>query len=487
MAGQRKIVPTEQAFEDASIRRLIDTRRKAALMVKKNAQETHITSVKVHRMQDTGLHLTMMLVTCVIAYIVGNERALKSKWANAMHWYAGEPVKGATASEVGGKKLYGFMRGPRPKGRIHFSMQCCASSATYPALDGVMGFLGICPTIPRPAAIFLLTFVNVYFNDVTGVHYSGSAEQLGRANLGVWLSNWSKWQDKKNPFAFMYTSYVAFQNSLARREAVKSVDKDTGTVTVDPTSMLSALYQGGLCHMCGTLFDDNTDVQTAWFHLLGSRAVYYRTCQAERAAKAMQDASTAMMASSAGLSIGYMAFMANGGTTLVTSAMANSFQGISVGSMLWGATFGGGQVATGGALTTTGAADFGDVELTSFASTGAEAASSAAEAAAAGGAEAAAAGATGAAAETASTLGMVSMVNCWNPGGWFLLVAALVATVAIVVGVSVGVASATGVISYYHQKCSGGNYYIIVNGKQVKWDGDVSLLPKNQQRPISGE
>ena len=427
----------QDAFVRASIRRLVNTRQKAARMVTKNAQERHITKVQVRRASKAGTNLILMIVIVSVAYMVGNIHALSKQWEYPFKWYAGKPVKGAKGDVVGGRQVYGYLRGPRPKGQIHFSMQCCAISASYPALRGVMGFLGVCPTLPRPAAIFLLTFVNVYFNEVAGVHYSGSAEQLGLANLPEWLSSWEKWQDSTNPFAFMYTSYVAFQNSVARRDAVRSVDEDTGELTLDPTSMLYSLYSGGLCYMCATHFTDKTDVTATWFDLLGSRAVYYRTCQAERTAKAMQEASTAMTVTSACLSVGYMAYALSGQVTIIGATLSSLYGVTSFGAMLSGMA----------------------------------------------GAAGAALGLTSASAATASA----GAVNFWNPVGWFCLLFAVGLTVGMIVGVSVGVAAATGQVSYYKQKCDGGNYFIIVNGRQVKWDGDVSKLPLNQQRPIEGE
>lgn len=452
------------AYQHAALRRLIASKEKQAHLHEYLAYQRHLGAKADRDIKKSYFSMFLTIIAALALYIVGNVVATRQQFPIPLKWYKGEAVEGAVGESLNGKTVYGFQRGPRPKGTIHFNPACLPIVAEYRPLASLLSLFGVCQSAERSTALFLLSFITVYFNNVKGIHYSGDHFQLNRDRLGYFLTDFQKWLDPENPFSWLYPTYLQFANSVAVMEARNAEEGE-----VNPASWLYQLYTGGLCYLCQYTFSSRTDVVQAWYHLLGQRAVFFRPCQAQRMADAMRNSTLAMSvaATATGLALGWTSAGTAVGSGIVTlgTSMGLSAAGMSAAVVPGYVATAGAAVANASAASAAAAAGTVGIEMTTLGATTAAATTA--------GASAASVAAGGAAAGTA-TAGAVGAANFWNPVGWCIL--AIVCVTLITAAVAVAVGAATGAITYYTDKCEGGTYFMMIDGQEVEWNGDVSAF-----------
>lgn len=439
------------AFIDAEIKRITDLKNKSAKLIHYRATQRQLLAIERRQKTTKWIGFLVTILTTIVTFVIGNVLALKKKHPYAYAWWNGEKVKGATSGpgRDKNKKAYGYLRGPKPLGGTKYSIMCCAIAEEYPPLLGALSLMGICPTINRAGSIFLLTFAQRYFNELEGIHWNGNRDQLNYSQASTFIQSWDSWNVPQNYWRWLYPQEKDFSLSIAVHTA-----KKTWT-----DSYLESLFSGGLCNLVLNHTTTSSDADIMMQHLMGIKLVLFRSCEDERLHKAMQNACYAMMAT---------------GSTIALGQLTRSAY------LKWG-----GQAAKGaeGAEAEEGAAEAAEgAEASEGAAAAAEGAAAAETATEAGAITTGSTIGTAAAAESAGTIG----ASVCGPA--FVICAAIVDSIISIVVVSVltvtacvVVGAATGAITYAKSKCKGGVYYILVDGNQIPWTGDISLLPKGAQ------
>lgn len=175
-----------------------------------------------------------------------------------------------------------YTQGPRPKGAHHVSLNCLLISTEYPVF--AQTFMSqTCRSLPQTAGIFLLTMIQTFGDEMEGIHYSGSREQLRWDRFRTFISDYAHWNVPDNPWRFLFRNASMF----ARSVAVQKAQKTTTGVT-----MLSALFDGGLCAVATQFTKPDTDAPTMCEELLAEQLVYFQSCDVTRLASAVQNGST---------------------------------------------------------------------------------------------------------------------------------------------------------------------------------------------------
>lgn len=285
----------QSAFVDAEIKRITGLKQKSAKLIHYRATQRHLLTLERRRRTEKWLGFWMSILTTVVCFIVGNVFALKKKHPYAFAWYDGRKISGAQkgVGRDGRTEAYGYRRGPKPLGGTAYGMLCCAIAEEYPALLSPLSLASACPTINRAGSIFLLTFCQRYFNEIEGVHWSGSAPQLNYSKAQTYVRSWADWNVDDNKWAWLYPQESVFDLS----SAVKSAQLTWSD------SYLESLFSGGLCQLVHDHTSDTSDPDTMMQHLMGIKLVMYRSCEDQRLHKAMTNATYAMMATGAARSL----------------------------------------------------------------------------------------------------------------------------------------------------------------------------------------
>lgn len=511
----------QAAFVEAELSRLAGLKSERATLIHYRATQEDLLFAERRSQTRKWVSLAAALLTTVLCYVLGNVLRLKEKFPIAYSWYEGHKIKGAT-SAVGrerGTTAFGFRRGPTPTGVIHYSMWCVATADEYPALLTLLSLFGVCPTINRAGGIFLANFVQEFYNQVEGIHWSGSAAQLNAARGPEFLSSWAKWDVAANPWRWLFKSELELELSVAARAAR---EEWTG-------SYLESLYMGGLCRFALDQTSAASDPDQLMQNLLGIKLLFFVKCESNRQLQAYQNAQYAAMSTSAAVGLFYAGGKAKTTTTLRAverfgpksmaqkarvvldrkAAEATVKQADKIAKFTQYATrdiqrgkwvrnsvgFAKRASTAAKALNKVGLVSSKNVELlqaarnaqnaAQAARTAAQATRTAAQAtrAAAAGTEVAVGVTTEVAAETAANAGAAAacgscLLACIICAALWELVTQVVITVVITMVASAAVGGVAGAVTYANSKPCKGQYYIRVDGKDVKWDGDLATLPK---------
>lgn len=454
------------AFVDAELKRITGFKQKSAKLIHYRADERTRLAIERRTRKTAWLGFVFSILVTALMYIVGNVVNLKNRYSYAYAWYDGVSLKGATSS-VGRNNstlAFGYLRGPPPEGPTHYSIMCCAISAEYHPLLKALSLVSVCPTINRAGAIFLLTFAQRYSNEIEGIHWNGSKQQLHYTSAQQYVSNWTSWNVTENPWRWLYPQRIDFELS----EAISSAHRAW------TSSYLNSLFSGGLCQLVMDQTSDTSDATTMIQHLMGIKLVLFRSCRAERLHNAVQNAVHGAMAAGSivGLSNAYRAATATAASReAVTAAMRTS-------------------MSISGDIASTGQVAQATADATAAAR--ASAVGSTVATVDAAGETAGVAVGEAAGAEAAAALGASVDLPVVSGCAAFLIFAPLCAFIGITVStliitaVVVGAVGAiTGAATFASATCPKGQYYVMVDNKSIPWDGDVSVLPKGAQRARS--
>lgn len=284
-----------KAFVDAEVKRITGLKKKSAKLIHYRATQRQLLSIERRKRTEKWIGFVVTVVTTIACFVVGNIFALKKKHPYAYAWYSGTKVNGAQPGpgRDGKTTAYGYMRGPKPLGTTHYKIWCCAVSEEYHPLLSVLSLLGMCPTLDRAGAIFLLTFAQRYYNQIEGIHWSGNQKQLNYANAKSFVMSWANWDVSDNPWRWLYPQEIDFVLSIAVKNAQLEWE----------TSYLASLFSGGLCQLVLDQTSSTSDADTMMQHLLGIKLVLFRNCEDERLYKAMQNATYASMATGSAIAL----------------------------------------------------------------------------------------------------------------------------------------------------------------------------------------
>ena len=434
------------AFVNAELKRIGDLKSKSAKLIRFRAKQSKLLSIQRRNDSKALGQFFVILVVTVLSYIIGNVFSVRQKHSYAFAWWEGQKLRGAVEGQGrNGEKAYGYKRGAQPLGRTHFSVFCCAISADYHPLMAVTGLLNICPTINRAGALFLLSFTQMFFNNIEGIHWSGSPEQLRYDKATTFIKSWADWNVKENVWAWLYPQELDFTNSLAVNEAQNSWDG----------SQLSSLFYGGLCHLAAAHTSDDSDADHMMQHLLGVKLVYFRKCEDDRKNKAVKNGIYGAAIAGSGYATANMAW------AQIQKSLPPPPEPGPPGIELTDGGYGAWEAGEGAGM---------DV----------------AEDAGAAAAEAAGEGVAG----PASLLCGPFAPLCELLSAAAIAAAAAAMTLLPYLGpaaASAAVGVGVGAITYYKDKCKGGVYYILVDGKEVPWNGDISLLPPGTRHARSND
>lgn len=244
-------------------------KRKAATSVLRTTAVSHEREVEKRGFTYMWLEVLIVVVVCVALWIVGHYHALRLMYPKEVEWF---------------DTRYTF--GPRPEGDDHVSLQCLLVSAEYPAFASTF-LSSTCRSLPQTSAVFLLTMLQQYGDEMEGIHYSGSGAQLGGDRLARYLKGFAQWNVADNPWRFLFKSASAYARSVAVQKAQSTPNGDT---------MLKALFHGGLCAVARQFYEPSVDAPTMCEELLGEQIVYYQSCGATRLATAVQQGTNVGMA-----------------------------------------------------------------------------------------------------------------------------------------------------------------------------------------------
>ena len=287
-----------KAFVDAEVKRITGLKSKSAKLIHYRATQRQLLSIERRKRTEKWIGFVVTVITTIACFVVGNIFALKKKHPYAYAWYSGTEVDGAQegAGRDGKTKAYGYMRGPKPLGTTHYKIWCCAVSEEYHPLLSVLSLMGMCPTLGRAGAIFLLTFAQRYYNEIEGIHWSGNQKQLNYAQGKAFVMSWANWDVTDNPWRWLYPQEIDFVLSIAVKNAQLEWE----------TSYLASLFSGGLCQLVLDQTSSTSDADTMMQHLLGIKLVLFRNCEDERLYKALQNATYASMATGATIALANM-------------------------------------------------------------------------------------------------------------------------------------------------------------------------------------
>ena len=239
--------------------RMAQARRADAGRLRRVRARARVASVS--RFQTTSL-LVGILVS-VAVFVASRAHATRHTFDREFEWFEGER---------------GYRRGERARGHVHFSMWCLGIAVLYPNMYRLLTLTFTCRSIEVVPATFLMIMVREFASDLRAIHWAGSAEQLRRADLAHFVSGYAAWDSPLNAFRFLLPSAEAFESSFAVHEARRQLD----------TSMLGALYQGGLCHLALSHYSGRQSALDMARALLGRAVVHERSCDEEAASLAFE-------------------------------------------------------------------------------------------------------------------------------------------------------------------------------------------------------
>ncbi len=165
-------------------------------------------------------------------WVYGHYRALTTLYRTDVEWFSTR-----------------YRLGPPPLGADHVSLRCLLLSAEYPQLARAV--LSGC--VPQTSAIFLLTMLQTFGDEMRCIHYSGSADQLNGHRFESFLASFGDWNVPDNPWRFLFKDGTSFELSVAVRKARETTNGDT---------MLKALFHGGLCAVARQFYKPDVDAPT---------------------------------------------------------------------------------------------------------------------------------------------------------------------------------------------------------------------------------
>jgi hypothetical protein len=222
------------------------------------------------------LKLAVLAAALVAAWVYARYRAMRLLYPAEVEWFS---------------KRYTL--GPRPAGAENYSLDCLLVSAEYPAFAHAFRSQA-CGSLPQTSAIFLLTMLQMFGDKMEGVHYSGDRAQLRGAKADDFVKTFSAWNVPDNPWRFLFSTPSKFARSPAVQKARSSPNGDT---------MLSSLFNGGLCAVATQFYDPDVDASQMCRELLDEELVYFQSCAAAKAATAVQWGSTIGTLSSIGTAV----------------------------------------------------------------------------------------------------------------------------------------------------------------------------------------
>ena len=274
--------------------------------------EVRTTRVQHRRVEERKqnvylwLKLAVLAAALVAAWVYARYRAMRLLYPAEVEWFSER-----------------YTLGPRPAGAENYSLDCLLVSAEYPAFAHAFRSQA-CGSLPQTSAIFLLTMLQMFGDKMEGVHYSGDRAQLRGAKVGEFVKTFSAWNVPDNPWRFLFPTPSKFARSPAVQKARSSPNGDT---------MLSSLFNGGLCAVATQFYDPDVDASQMCRELLDEELVYFQSCAATKASRAMSTGSDVATAVSivvgmvfTGIGCGVMAFF-TGGTALGLCAPALAEEG----------------------------------------------------------------------------------------------------------------------------------------------------------------
>lgn len=238
---------------------LAATKRRQFATVGRTVRTEHRRATERTDYFNVWLAVLLIVVLCAALWIYGHLRSLRTLYRTDVEWWKTR-----------------YVRGPRPLGSDEVGLDCLLVSAEYPAF--AKAFLSQqCRSLPQTSAIFLLTMIQTFGDEMEGIHYSGSREQLGGARFHTFLKDYGHWNVPDNPWRFLFKSQSSFALSVAVQRAKASPNGDT---------MLEALFNGGLCAVARQFYKPEVDAPQMCRELLDEQLVYYQSCDAARLASA---------------------------------------------------------------------------------------------------------------------------------------------------------------------------------------------------------
>lgn len=215
-----------------------------------------------------NLELLAAVIVAIIMMMVGQVVSLRARDPIQFDWYDGKKQ----GDEMDGK--YGRLRGPKALGTTAFTMTCVSIAQAFPALYQVLNTFGMCKALHPTSAQFLIVISQVFFRQLQDIHWAGTAEQLGHAELDSYLKSYSAWSAPANKWSFLYKDEASFETAAA---VLSARDRLVG-------SYLDSLFRGGLCLLSVEQYNADDDEIDMCKKLIGSEPVYLRSCYAQKLA-----------------------------------------------------------------------------------------------------------------------------------------------------------------------------------------------------------
>ena len=232
--------------------------------------EVRTTRVQHRRVEERKqsaylwLKLAVLAAALVAAWVYARYRAMRLLYPAEVEWFSER-----------------YTLGPRPAGAENYSLDCLLVSAEYPAFAHAFRSQA-CGSLPQTSAVFLLTMLQMFGDKMEGVHYSGDRAQLRGAKADDFVKTFSAWNVPDNPWRFLFSTPSKFARSPAVQKARSSPNGDT---------MLSSLFNGGLCAVATQFYDPDVDASQMCRELLDEELVYFQSCAATKASRAMSTGS----------------------------------------------------------------------------------------------------------------------------------------------------------------------------------------------------
>lgn len=268
--------------------------------IRAHAMVKHAGSVSRRDAARLVVISVLCTVMCTALYIRVRMYAMQLVFGTELAWYESAYSKSHQTTSV------------------RFTMQHVCMTVEYTAFSDLTTSFGVWPTLPRSSALFLVTMVQHYHNDLTLAHWSGSRAQLNASMFRDFIKDWRSWDTPKNPWRFLFPNQSMFMLSAAIK---------TARSLPDGGSMLQRLYEGGLCLVAIEFYTPERSSTEMCRLLLDTQLVYYQECRAARLAQSLSQgtdvASTiAMAAGTAATVVGAAAGYGIGLAKTIVSAMA---------------------------------------------------------------------------------------------------------------------------------------------------------------------
>ena len=207
------------------------------------------------------LYLFVAGVTVTVSF---NLSSISKRYPRAFAWY-----------DVANPRGFHDPRYPFPDGPFaRVRLRDVAITSDFGALSVLLSLTFQMKSVPLAGARFLMLMAERYcaLRELVGMHWAGSARQLGLQNMDVFVptdprldeeGRWAAWSHPSNHWFRLYPTPAAFFGSAVVNDYVSGRNPH----------WLRGLYTGGLMHIAMYLTDGYDDGPSLVRRLMGSRAI----------------------------------------------------------------------------------------------------------------------------------------------------------------------------------------------------------------------